>query len=105
MTGIALVRVTCANAAEAERIAEIVVRDRLAACVNIESPCRSVYRWQGQIERANEVPILCKTAMTVAPRLVAMIAELHSYDSPAIEVWPAAASDAIADWLDAETDR
>ncbi|MHA3840203.1 divalent-cation tolerance protein CutA [Sphingomonas aestuarii] len=103
MTDIALVRVTCANQAEAERIAEIAVRDRLAACATIEAPCRSVYRWDDRVERASEVPILFKTSVALAQRLADMIADLHSYDLPAIEMWPAAVSPALAQWVDAET--
>ena len=59
---IATVYALFADAAEAERIAETVVTERLAACANILAPCRSIYRWQGVVERAEEVPALFKTA-------------------------------------------
>lgn len=103
MTDIALVRVTCASQAEAERIAEITVHDRLAACATIDAQCRSVYRWDNKVERASEVPILFKTSVALAQRLADTIAELHSYDLPVIEMWPAAVSPALAQWVDAET--
>ncbi|WP_300974450.1 divalent-cation tolerance protein CutA [Sphingomonas sp. LHG3406-1] len=77
-----------ADAEEAERIGRTVVEESLAACVNILSPCRSIYRWQGAIEEAAEVPALFKTSDTVADRLIERIALLHSYDVPAIAVWP-----------------
>lgn len=91
-----------ADAAEAERIAETVIEERLAACANILGPCRSIYRWQGAIERAEEVPAIFKTARAEA--LVARIAELHSYDVPAIVVWPVeAAWPLYAAWVEAES--
>ena len=88
MTGIVSVYAVFADADEAERIARAVVGERLAACANILGPCRSIYRWQGRIEEADEVAAIFKTAEAAAPRLVARIAALHSYEVPAITVWP-----------------
>ncbi|CAA9521250.1 MAG: Periplasmic divalent cation tolerance protein CutA [uncultured Sphingomonas sp.] len=86
----AVVSVYCifANAAEAERIGRIVVEERLAACINILGPCRSIYCWQGAIETAEEVPAILKTAARQVDGLIARIASLHSYQVPAITVWP-----------------
>lgn len=104
MTGIVSVYAVFADAAEAERIARAVVEERLAACANILGPCRSIYRWQGKIEEAAEVPAIFKTTESGAPRLVARIAALHSYEVPAIVVWPAeGAWPPYADWIEAET--
>lgn len=85
-----LVTVYCvfADADEAERIGRLVVEESLAACVNILAPCHSIYRWQGRIEEGREVPALFKTTDAVANRLVERLALLHSYDVPAITVWP-----------------
>lgn len=85
-----IVSVYCvfADAAEAERIGRTLVEERLAACINILAPCRSIYRWQGEVEEAEEVPAILKTSATVAEKLVARLADLHSYDVPAITVWP-----------------
>ena len=95
---IATVYAVFADAAEAERIAETVVTERLAACANILGPCRSIYRWPGVIERTEEVPALFKTAQPDA--LIARIAELHSYDVPAAVAWPVAQAHApYADWV------
>ena len=77
-----------ADAEEAERIGRQVVEERLAACINILGPCRSIYRWQGAIESADEVAALFKTSGSVTDRLITRIAELHSYEVPAITVWP-----------------
>lgn len=103
MSDIALLHATFADRAEAERIAQIVVEERLAACANILAPCLSIYRWQGEIERAEEVPALFKTTPELAARLRARIAELHSYDLPVIEAWPVAAGSAVFKWVHAAT--
>jgi periplasmic divalent cation tolerance protein len=77
-----------ADAAEAERIGRLVVEQRLAACINILAPCRSIYRWQGKIEEAIEVPAIFKTESTKADALIERIAALHSYDVPCITATP-----------------
>lgn len=77
-----------ANAEEAERIGRTVVEERLAACINILAPCRSIYRWQGRIEAAEEVAAIFKTHGWKADELVERIAALHSYDTPCVVVWP-----------------
>ena len=77
-----------ADPAEAQRIGMTVVEERLAACVNILGPCRSIYRWEGAIETATETPALFKTTVERADSLIARIKELHSYDIPAIVAWP-----------------
>lgn len=86
------------NADEAARIARMVVEEGMAACANILAPCRSIYRWDGRIEDATEVPALFKTAQ--AGRLIARIAALHSYDIPAITSWPISDGHVpYADWI------
>jgi periplasmic divalent cation tolerance protein len=77
-----------ADAAEAERIGRTVVEEKLAACINILGPCRSIYRWKGKIETADEVPAIFKTHSWQADELIERIAALHSYDTPCIAVWP-----------------
>jgi periplasmic divalent cation tolerance protein len=99
---VAIVSVYCvfADAAEAQRIGRTVVEEGLAACINILAPCRSIYRWQGRIEEAEEVPAILKTSEDVAERLIARLSELHSYDVPAITAWPVAwAVPPYADWV------
>ncbi|ODP37240.1 divalent-cation tolerance protein CutA [Sphingomonas turrisvirgatae] len=99
MSDIALVHATFADAAEAERIGRAMVERRLAACVNLLGPCRSIYRWQGRVEAADEHRALFKTTPALARELADGIAALHSYDLPAIEIWPAAGGDALAAWV------
>ena len=77
-----------ADAAEAERIGRTVVEERLAACANILGHCRSIYRWQGAIEGAEEVPAIFKTTAAAADALIARIAALHSYEMPCVVAWP-----------------
>jgi len=86
--GVVSVYAVFADSEEAERIGRAAVEARLAACVNILGPCRSIYRWKGKIETAEEVAAIFKTSSARADALVARIAELHSYDVPAIAVWP-----------------
>ena len=77
-----------ANSEEAERIGRAVVEEGLAACINILGPCRSIYRWQGIVETASEVPAILKTTVDRSDALMARIAGMHSYEVPCIAVWP-----------------
>ena len=100
MSAIVTVYATFADADEAGRIARSVVEERLAACANLLAPCTSIYRWQGAIEEAREVPALFKTRADLAQRLVERIGELHSYEVPAAIVWPIAqALPAYQSWV------
>lgn len=106
MDSIATVYAIFASADEAQRIGRAMVEGGHAACVNILAPCQSIYRWQGAVESAVETPALFKTASANAPLLAAKIAEMHSYDVPAITVWPIAHSpENYAQWVIAETRR
>ena len=90
-----------ADVAEAERIGRAMVEERLAACINILGPCRSIYRWQGAIETADEVAAIFKTRHDAADALITRIAALHSYDVPCIVTWPVdKLLGAYADWVD-----
>lgn len=77
-----------ANAEEAERVGRMVVEERLAACINILGGVRSIYRWQGAVESADEVAAILKTSHAQADALIVRIAALHSYDVPCIATWP-----------------
>ena len=79
---------TFTHPGQAQDIGMALVEDRLAACVNILQPCRSIYRWEGVVQSATETPALFKTTLDKADALIARIKELHSYDIPAIVVWP-----------------
>lgn len=81
--------------AAATRISHALVDERLAACVNVLGACRSVYRWQGRIETADEITLLVKTTRVRHDECVRRLAALHPYDVPEIvtlapeQVWPA----------------
>ncbi len=103
MTDIVTVYATFGNAEEAGRIARALVEERLAACANILGACRSIYRWDGAIQEDEEVAALFKTRAEAGPRLMARLAELHSYDVPAAVVWPIAdALPPYRDWVETE---
>jgi periplasmic divalent cation tolerance protein len=95
---------TCPDLATAERVAEAVVGERLAACVNIAPGLTSIYRWEGQIQRDAELLLLIKTRQEVYPLLEARIRELHPYQIPEIIALPIqAGSAAYLDWIAANT--
>lgn len=97
---IATVYAVFADAAEAEAIGAAMVEEGLAACVNILAPCASIYRWQGKVERAAEVPALFKVDAGKVDSLIAAIAKRHSYDVPAIVAWPVIqAGPGYAEWV------
>jgi periplasmic divalent cation tolerance protein len=95
------VYVVFASADEAERIGRLVVEERLAACVNILGSIRSIYRWKGEVETADEVAAIFKTSEEQAGALITRIAGLHSYDVPCITSWPIdKILGSYADWVE-----
>lgn len=78
-----LVLITCPPAA-ADALAGVLVERRLAACVSILPGLRSVYRWQGAVERADEALLIAKTSRAHYPALEACVRELHPYELPEI---------------------
>jgi len=98
------VYMVAADSAEAERIAEALVGERLASCVNVLGSVSSTYRWKGTVERATEVALIAKTDNALFDRLAARVRALHSYEVPAIVAWPIVAGDAAyLGWIAAET--
>lgn len=96
--------VTVPSEAEAQKIAEAVVVDRLAACANIIPGMKSVYHWQGKIEQANETVLIFKTRDTLFDAVEARVKELHSYDTPCIVSLPLTdVNDGFMQWIFAET--
>jgi periplasmic divalent cation tolerance protein len=76
------------DAEEAERIGRNVIEEKLAACINMLAPVRSIYRWQDTIESREEVAAVLKTTEANAEALIGRIAELHSYEVPCVATWP-----------------
>jgi periplasmic divalent cation tolerance protein len=101
---ILLVLTNLPDAASAEQLAHRVVNARLAACVNILAPCRSVYRWDGQVETATEVPLLMKTSRAQYAALEAEIRSAHPYSVPEIIALPVTAGlTEYLNWVDDST--
>lgn len=88
----------------AEQLAALLIEQRLAACVNLLPTVRSVYRWQGAIEQAEEVPLLIKTAAGRFEALCTAIRSHHPYQLPEIIALPIVAGlpDYLA-WVATET--
>ncbi|MDR3323052.1 MAG: divalent-cation tolerance protein CutA [Zoogloeaceae bacterium] len=93
------------DAATAERLATLLVENGLAACVNLLAPCRSVYRWQGRLETAAEIPLFIKTRADRYEALQTAIRDLHPYDLPEIIALPIIDGlPAYLDWVHRETE-
>ncbi len=101
------VLVVFTNAPDAQlagSIARALVDERLAACVNVLAPCRSVYRWQGAVESADEVPMVIKTTQDRFAALVRRLRELHPYEVPELLAFkPDAGLPAYLDWVIGQT--
>ena len=101
-----VVFVTVPSREDGERIAEIVVGERLAACVNIVGPIRSVYRWLGQVERDDEHLLVIKTRAERYAALEERVQAAHPYDVPeVIAVRVEVGSDAYLRWLWEQTEE
>lgn len=90
---------TCASRDAAEALGRRLVEARLAACVQVEGPIESIYRWQGAVETATEWRCLCKTTGAREAACVAAILAAHAYDTPQIAVARVTASPAYAAWV------
>jgi periplasmic divalent cation tolerance protein len=98
-----LIYVTAPSRKEAERIAETVVTERLAACANILDGVTSIFHWEGKLCRENEAVMILKTADEKTAALTARIKELHSYECPCIVVLPIEdGNPAFLEWIQRE---
>jgi periplasmic divalent cation tolerance protein len=99
--------VTASVEAEARRIARALVEERHAACVNVVTGVRSIYRWRGSVEESDEVLLVVKTTRGRFDGLAVRVRELHSYETPEIVACGIEAGDAayIAWLTDAVADR
>jgi periplasmic divalent cation tolerance protein len=104
MTDCVVVLVTVGSREEAERIAEALVTERLAACVNVVGPITSIYHWEGRVERGQELLLIIKTRAALCDQLEARVKSLHSYQNPEVIAVPiSAGAAAYLDWLRSET--
>lgn len=104
MSDALIVFVTVPSRDDGERIADAVVGERLAACVNIIGPIRSIYRWQGEIARDDEHLLLIKTTRARYADLEARVRALHTYEVPEVVALPIAmGSAAYLEWIKSVT--
>jgi periplasmic divalent cation tolerance protein len=79
---------TCATAKEAEDIGAVLVERRLAACVNIIGGMRSLYWWEGKLERGEETVLIAKTRSDLVPELTEAVKAVHGYEVPCVVALP-----------------
>lgn len=94
------VRITCGSVDEAERIADTLIGERLAACVH-QAPVVSVYVWQGTVEHDEEVLLSAITRADRFSTLAARVQAMHSYELPAITAVAMTATPEYLAWVDA----
>jgi periplasmic divalent cation tolerance protein len=96
---IVIVLTTLGADADAAGLADRLVTERLAACVNVLPVMTSVYRWQGQIEHDEEQQLVIKTKPEQVESLMARLRELHPYELPEFIVLEGTASEAYDAWV------
>ena len=79
---------TCAGEAEAQKLAALLIEQRLAACVNVLPGIRSYYRWEGKLESAGEYLLIIKSSRGLFPAVAAAIESAHSYEVPEVIALP-----------------
>jgi periplasmic divalent cation tolerance protein len=90
----------CGSTDEAKKIAQFLIGENAAACVNILSPTESFYRWEGKLEHSQEIPVLIKTPRDRCEDAVQVIKTHHAYEIPAIIVWDAeSANEDYSSWV------
>ncbi|MEK7811844.1 MAG: divalent-cation tolerance protein CutA [Pseudomonadota bacterium] len=104
MSEILMVFTNLPDRATAERVAACLVTAQVAACVTVLAECMSVYRWQGKVEQASEVPLMIKSSRAAYSRLEAELRKLHPYELPEIIALPVTAGlPEYLNWVSQET--
>ncbi len=99
-----LVMTNAPDQATAAALADSLVKQHLAACVNILGPCSSVYHWQGTVETSTEIPLLIKTTRDRYDAVEQAITALHPYELPEVVAVPIIAGlPAYLGWLQQHT--
>lgn len=105
MSDVRVLLMTAPSRAAAETIVDSLVAEKLIACGNITLPIASIYRWQGEIERADEVLVIMKTVERAVERALRRASELHPYDAPELlAITVDAGSAPYMDWVRASVD-
>jgi periplasmic divalent cation tolerance protein len=82
--------VTCKNRKQATAIARTLVREKLAACVNVLPGIASIFRWEGRVEEVREVLLVIKSRRALSKKLISRVRALHSYQVPEVVTIPIA---------------
>jgi periplasmic divalent cation tolerance protein len=100
MTDVVIVLSTVPDDEWADQLARTLIDEKLAACVNLHAPMVSIYRWKGQVERADERQLVIKTTRSLVPALEMRLKQLHSYELPEFLVLPVeSGSDEYLSWV------
>ncbi|MEZ5333814.1 MAG: divalent-cation tolerance protein CutA [Methanolobus sp.] len=99
-----IVYTTTGNEADAKMIASELVKQKLAACVNMH-PVDSVYLWEGKIENEREIALSIKTMSNKVGEVTECIKKLHSYDLPAIISWEIKGEKQYLEWISESTEK
>jgi periplasmic divalent cation tolerance protein len=92
--------VTAKDKQEAEKITQLLLKERLIACGNIVSPVTSLFHWSGKIDKAEECLIVMKSRMDLFSQVAEQVRRLHSYEVPEVLALPIVdASKAYLDWM------
>lgn len=103
--GLVVVFITAGTEQEAENISRVLVERRKVACVNIVPSIRSLFRWQGEPNSAQEFLLIAKTRASLLPGVVEVVREIHSYDVPEVIALPVVGgNDDYLSWVVDETD-
>lgn len=98
-----VVLITAGSQDEADRLADALVAEKLAACVNLVPGITSVYRWEGKVQRDQEWLLVAKSHRDTLDQLVTRVQVLHSYDLPEVIALPlVGGSQAYLSWIDGE---
>ncbi len=99
-----VVLITCPDASDGKRIADMLLKERLAACVNILPQARSYFWWAGKIHKADEVLLLVKTKKKLLKELIKKVKQEHQYENPEIIALPiVGGSKEFTGWIEDET--
>ena len=99
-----LVYMTAADREEAERLARMLVEQRLAACCNIIDPMQAVFRWEDAVQAGPETVLLAKTRQELLEQLTDAVVDAHSYDCPCVVALPIVGGNPqFLRWIETET--
>ena len=103
MTKFRIVYIVTSSKKEAKKISEILVKEKLAACINF-FPITSVYKWQGKIEKEKEFGLIIKTKKNLVEKVIKRVKGLHSYEVPCIISLPVEKGyKKFLEWIDEST--